>query len=64
MAKKFFIQDAIKKPGSLRKQLGIKEWKTIPKAKLEVAANAPGKMGARARFAETLSKLRMKKKSK
>ena len=58
--KKLNIKQAIKKPGSLRSALGIKAGKTIPKAKLNKAAKAPGKLGMRARFAKTLSKLRKK----
>jgi len=49
-----FIQKAIKHPGALRKELGIKEGKTIPAKKLAAAAKKPGKLGQRARFAETL----------
>lgn len=56
MAKKW-IQSAIKKPGSLRKALGVKKGKDIPLAKLKKAAKAPGKMGRRARLAETLRKM-------
>lgn len=55
-----FIQEAIKKPGALRKEFHIKEGKNIPKAKLAKAAKAPGKLGQRARFAITLSKMRQK----
>lgn len=55
MAKKEkWIEKAIKKPGSLRKSLGIKEGETIPAKKLDKAAKAPGKMGQRARLAKTL----------
>jgi len=54
MATKNFIQSAIKKPGALRKELGIKEGKKIPAKKLAAAAKKPGKIGQRARFAETL----------
>jgi len=53
MAEKF-IQKAIKKPGALRKELGVKEGKTIPAKKLAAAAKKPGKIGQRARFAEVL----------
>ena len=53
MAEKW-IQKAIKKPGALRAQLGVKEGKTIPAKKLAAAAKKPGKIGQRARFAETL----------
>ena len=53
MAEKW-IQKAIKKPGALRAELGVKEGKTIPAKKLAKAAKAPGKMGQRARLAETL----------
>jgi hypothetical protein len=56
--KEKFIQAAIKKPGALRAQLGIKEGQTIPKKKLAAAAAKGGKLGQRARLAVTLSKLR------
>ena len=59
MAEKW-IQKAIKKPGALRAQLGVKEGKTIPAKKLAAAAKKPGKIGQRARLAETLGKLRKK----
>ena len=49
-----WIKDAIKKPGSLRKSLGVKSGDTIPASKLAKAAKAPGKLGQRARLAETL----------
>lgn len=51
---KLNISKAIKKPGSLRKSLGIKKGKDIPAGKLAAAAKKPGKLGQRARFAETL----------
>ena len=54
---KKFIQSAIKKPGALRAQLGVKAGKTIPAGKLAKAAKAPGKLGQRARLAQTLKKL-------
>ena len=57
MAEKW-IQKAIKKPGALRSALGVKAGKTIPEKKLAKAAKAPGKMGQRARLAETLKKLK------
>ena len=57
MAEKW-IQNAIKKPGALRSALGAKKGKPIPAAKLAKAAKAPGKMGQRARLAETLKSLK------
>ena len=54
MATKNWIADAIKKPGALRKELGAKAGKPIAAEKLAKAAKAPGKLGARARLAETL----------
>lgn len=51
---KNWIKEAIKKPGALRKALGVKKGKTIPAKKLDKAAKAPGKMGQRARLAKTL----------
>lgn len=52
-----WISGAIKKPGALRKALGAKEGQTIPAGKLAKAAAKPGKMGQRARLAQTLKKL-------
>ena len=54
MAKGNWIAGAIKKPGALRAQLGTKPGQPIPSGKLAKAAKAPGKLGQRARFAETL----------
>jgi hypothetical protein len=54
MKKNNFIKDAIKKPGALRKSMGVKKGETIPAKKLAAATKAPGKMGQRARFAEML----------
>ncbi len=56
MAEKW-ISKAIKKPGSLRSALGAKEGKPIPAKKLSAAAKKPGKIGQRARLAQTLKKL-------
>jgi hypothetical protein len=53
-----WIQKAISKPGALRKSLGVKEGKTIPAGKLAKAAKAPGKLGQRARLAQTLKGLK------
>jgi len=53
-----WIQSAIKKPGALRKELGVKEGKKIPAKKLAAAAKKPGKLGQRARLAQTLRKLK------
>jgi hypothetical protein len=52
-----WIQDAIKKPGSLRKSLKVKSGEKIPAGKLASAAKKPGKIGQRARLAQTLKKL-------
>jgi hypothetical protein len=56
-----WIQGAIKKPGALRKTLGVKKGKKIPASKLKKAAKKGGKEGKRARLAITLRKLRKKK---
>ena len=55
---KNFIQKAIKKPGQLHKDLGVPQGKKIPAGKLAAAAKKPGKVGQRARFAETLKKIK------
>jgi hypothetical protein len=59
-ADKKWIQSAIKKPGALRKSLGAKPGKPIPAGKLAAAAKKPGKMGQRARLAQTLKKMHKK----
>lgn len=53
-----WISSAIKKPGALRKSLGVKGDKPIPAKKLAAAAKKPGKMGQRARLAQTLKKMK------
>jgi len=53
MAEKW-IQKAIKKPGALHKQLGVPANKKIPAAKLRAASKKGGKLGKRARLAQTL----------
>ena len=53
-----WIQDAIKKPGALRQELGVKEGKNIPAKKLAAAAKKPGTLGKRARLAQTLKGLK------
>jgi hypothetical protein len=55
---KNWIQSAIKKPGALRKTLGVKEGEKIPLSKLKAAAKKPGKTGQRARLAMTLRKMK------
>ena len=54
MATKNWIAGAIKKPGQLHKDLGVPQGKKIPAKKLEAAAAKGGKVGQRARLAETL----------
>jgi len=49
-----WIQDAIKKPGALKKALGVPKDKKIPAKKLEKATHAKGKLGQRARLAKIL----------
>lgn len=53
-----WIQKAIKKPGALKKSLGVAKDKPIPAKKLAAAAKKPGKMGQRARLAQTLKGLK------
>ena len=57
-SKKNWIAGAIKKPGALRKSLGVKAGKTIPAGTLAKAAAKKGVMGKRARLAQTLRKLK------
>ncbi len=55
---KKWIAGAIKKPGALHADLGVPQGKKIPAAKIAAAAKQPGKVGQRARLAQTLKKLR------
>lgn len=57
---KKFIQKAIKKPGQLHRDLGVPQGQKIPPSKIAAAAKSPGKVGQRARFAQTLAKVRKK----
>ncbi len=60
MAKDNWIADAIKKPGSLRKELHIKKGEKIPEKTLKAAAKKGGKLGKRAQLAETLKSFKKK----
>ena len=51
---KNWIAGAIKRPGALRESLGAKPGEKIPAGKLAKAAKQPGKMGQRARLAQTM----------
>lgn len=52
-----WIKGAIGKKGALHRSLGVKEGEKIPAGKLAAAAKKPGKLGQRARLAETLRKM-------
>lgn len=58
MAKKLNIKKAIKKPGQLHKDLWIPQGQPIPALKLAAAAKKSGKIWQRARFAQTLRKIK------
>ena len=55
-----WISKAIKKPGALHKEMGVPEGKKIPQKKLAKAAKSGGKLGKRARLAETLESFHRK----
>lgn len=57
MASKNFIKGAIKKPGQLHRDLNVPQGQKIPASTLAAAAKRKGKVGQRARFAETLKKM-------
>lgn len=60
--KKNWIQGAIKKPGALRKQLGVPEGKDIPAKTLKKATHSSNPLlRKRANLAETLKKLPKRK---
>ena len=51
---KNWIAGAISKPGALHKEMGVPQGQKIPAKRLAKAAKAGGKLGKRARLAETL----------
>jgi hypothetical protein len=59
--KKNWIAGAIKHPGALHRSLGVKAGNKIPAGKLASAAKKGGKLGRRARLAETLKGFKHKK---
>ena len=59
MAKKW-IQEAISKPGALRKAAGVKKNEKIPTSKLNALAKKKGITGKRARLAKTLKNMSKK----
>ena len=54
MGKPHWIQDAVGKKNALHKELGVAAGKKIPLKMLDKAAHSKGKLGQRARLAETL----------
>lgn len=52
-----WIQKAIKHPGALHKELGVKQGTKIPAGKLNAAAKKGGTEGKRARLAKILKGL-------
>lgn len=60
MSREKWIEGAIKKPGALDKQLGVAAGKKIPSKVLKEASERSGKLGERARLAETLKKMHKK----
>jgi len=56
--KKNWIKAAIKHPGALHKDLHVPAGEKIPVSKISAAAKKGGKIGERARFAQTLAKMR------
>ncbi len=58
MAKDKWIQKAIKKPGALHKELGVKKGEKIPEKKLKKAEHSKNPtLKKRAVLAETLKKM-------
>lgn len=53
-AKGGWIKGAVKEKGALHRDLGVPKGKKIPAAKIDAAAKASGKIGQRARFAQTM----------
>jgi len=53
-----WIKGAIRHPGALHRDLGVPQGEKSPAGKLAAAAKKGGKVGARARLARTLKKMR------
>jgi hypothetical protein len=60
MAKKW-IQKAIRRPGALRKKLGVKEGKTIPASELQPKKGETTRTKKQKALARTLRKMHKKK---
>jgi len=58
MANKQWIGKMHMKKGALHKQLGVPQGQKIPASKIAAAAKKGGKLGKRARLAQTLNHLR------
>lgn len=59
MAKKYFIQGAIKRPGSLHRALNVPQGKKIPSGLIaRAAASRNKKLAKKAQFAKELKGLR------
>jgi len=52
-----WIKKAVKHPGALHRQMGVPQGKKIPAGRLAAAAKKGGKLGRRARLAQTLKKM-------
>lgn len=63
-SKKNWIAGAIKHPGALHRELGVKQGEKIPAGRLRAATKKPGLEGKRARLAETLKGLHHKRGKK
>ena len=57
---KNWIAGAIKKPGALHRDLGVPQGEKIGMAKINAAAKKGGKVGMRAKLAQTFAKMRAK----
>ena len=57
----FWIAGAIKRPGQLHRDLGVPQGKKIPPGRIAEAARRGGKVGQRARLAQTLGRLRRRR---
>jgi len=58
--KKKWIQGAIKKPGALRKALGVKKGRKIPLSELAIKKGDTTRMKRRKNLAKTLGRMRRK----
>lgn len=64
VANRHWITGAIKHPGALHREMGVPAGQKIPEKRLAAASKKGGKLGRRARLAQTLKRMHHKRAAK